>query len=305
MTSYLTSRVLQAIITIIGISIVVFALSRLSGDAAALLIPPDASERDRLALREQLGLDKPIIVQYALFLKGALSFDFGNSFRFGKPALDVYMERFPATLQLAFVASLISAGVGVLIGVYSAVKSGGLTDRAANLVALMGQAIPSFAISILMIVILAVEFRLLPTSGMGDWTSFIMPAIALSWYSLASLTRMTRSSMHDVLDTEYVRLARLKGLPERTVIWKHAFRNAMLPILTLFSLQLVFFISGSVIVESIFAWPGVGQLSIQAIQARDYPLVQAIVFLSSVLLVALNLGVDVLYGFIDPRIRLS
>jgi peptide/nickel transport system permease protein len=303
MTKYLISRFIQAVTTIVGISIVVFVLARLSGDPAALLIPPEATAADREALTQQLGLDRPLILQYWLFLKGALALDFGNSFRFGKPALDVYIERFPNTLQLGLVAAAIAACGGVIIGVYGAVKSGSLVDRGANVLALMGQAVPSFAIAIFMIAVFSVSLGWLPTSGMGDWSSFVLPSIALAWFSLASLTRMTRSSMLDVLQTEYVRLARLKGLPERTITWKHAFRNAVLPILTMFSLQLVFFVSGSVIVENIFAWPGIGQLSIQAIESRDYPLVQTIVFVSSAGIVALNLAVDVLYGLIDPRIR--
>jgi peptide/nickel transport system permease protein len=305
MARYIASRSMQALITILGISLIVFFLARLSGDATELLLPPETTEADKVALKESLGLDEPIMVQYVIFLKGAATLDFGYSYRFGEDALDVYMSRFPNTLKLAFAAAIISAVGGLLIGVVGAVKSGTMIDKAANFIALMGQAIPSFWLGIIMISVFAVQIDLFPTSGMGGPETYVMPAIALAWNSMASIVRLTRSSMLDVMDSEFVRLARLKGLPERTVIWKHAFRNAMLPILTLFSLQLVFFIGGSVIVESIFAWPGVGQLSIQAIQARDYPLVQAIVFITSVLLVLLNLGVDILYAVIDPRIRLS
>lgn len=303
MLKYLSSRLLQAFTTIIGISIIVFVLARLSGDPASLLIPPEATAADREALRQHLGLDRPMLEQYWLFIKGAFTLDFGNSFRFGKPALEVYAERFPNTLRLGLVAAAIAAVGGVVIGVYGAVRAGSFIDRTASILALIGQAAPSFAIAIFMIVMFAVTLRWLPTSGMSGWTSYIMPAIALAWFSLASLTRMTRSSMLDVMQTEYIRLARLKGLPEYVITWKHAFRNAVLPILTMFSLQFVFFVSGSVIVENIFAWPGVGQLSIQAIESRDYPLVQAIVFISSTGIVLLNLIVDILYGLIDPRIR--
>jgi peptide/nickel transport system permease protein len=303
MTRYLLSRFAQAITTIIGISIVVFVLARLSGDPASLLIPPDATPADRIALSQALGLDRPLLTQYWLFLKGALALDFGTSFRFGQPAIEVYLERLPRTAQLGFFAALLAATGGVLIGVYGAVRAGSLVDKAANVLAMIGQAAPSFAIAIFMIAIFAVNLRWLPTSGMGQWQSFIMPSIALAWFSLASLTRMTRSSMLDVFHAEYIRLARLKGLPEHVIVWKHAFRNAVLPIMTMFSLQLVFFVSGSVIVENIFAWPGIGQLSIQAIESRDYPLVQTIVFISSSGIVLLNLAVDVLYGLIDPRIR--
>jgi peptide/nickel transport system permease protein len=296
---------MQAAITILGISVVVFALARLSGDASALLVPPEATPQQQAELKDRLGLNDPIPVQYGIFLKGIVNGDFGKSFRFGEPALDVFLDRFPNTIELALAAAFIAFTGGILIGVLSAVRAGGIADRVATLIALLGQAVPSFWVAILMMMLFSVQLRWLPTSGKGDYKTFIMPAIALSWYSMAALTRMTRSSMLDVMDTDYVRLARLKGLPERTVIWKHAFRNALLPILTLFSLQLIFFVSGSVIVESIFAWPGIGQLTVQAIFSRDYPLVQTIVFVTSSALVLLNVGVDLLYAFIDPRIRLA
>ena len=305
MRAYVASRLVQAAITILGISVVVFALAHLSGDAAALLIPPEATPEQKAQLEDSLGLNDPLPVQYGIFLKGIASGDFGKSFRFGEPTLDVFLDRFPATIQLALAAALVAFSGGILIGVLSAVKAGGIADRVATFIALLGQAVPSFWIAILMIMLFSVQLRWLPTSGKGDLRTFIMPAVALAWYSMAALTRMTRSSMLDVMDTDYIRLARLKGLPERTVIWKHAFRNALLPILTLFSLQLIFFVSGSVIVESIFAWPGIGQLTVQAIFSRDYPLVQTIVFVTSSVLVLLNVAVDLLYAFIDPRIRLA
>jgi peptide/nickel transport system permease protein len=304
MKLYILSRLGQAALTIFGISVLVFALARLSGDATTLLVPPEATAEERAEIRSSLGLDKPMVVQYGLFLKGIAQGDFGNSFRFGEPALDVYLRRFPNTLQLALAAALVAAIGGIGIGVFSAINFGGIPDRIATLIALLGQAVPSFWVAILMIIFFSVNLGWLPTSGKGDLRTFIMPAIALAWGSVASLTRLTRSSMLDVLDADYIRLARLKGLPEHTIVWKHAFRNALIPILTVFSLQLVFFISGSVIIENIFAWPGIGQLAVQAISARDYPLVQTVVFLSSSLLVLINLLVDLLYVAIDPRIRL-
>lgn len=305
MAKYVASRLVQAAFTLLGISILVFLLARLGGDPTDLLVPPEATAADRELIRKEFGLDRPITVQYWIFVSGAVTGDFGNSMRFGEPAIDVFMDRFPNTLQLAGVAAVISLAGGLLIGVLGAVRFGTLPDRIATVIALLGQAVPSFWLGIMMIVVFSVELGWLPTSGKAGPETYIMPAIALAWYSMAALTRMTRSSMLDVMDTEYVRLARLKGLPERTVIWKHAFRNALIPILTLFSLQLIFFISGSVIVENIFAWPGIGQLTVQAISGRDYPVVQAVVFLSAVLLVFMNLIVDLLYAVIDPRIRLS
>jgi ABC-type dipeptide/oligopeptide/nickel transport system permease component len=305
MVRYVASRLVQAFITILGISVLVFVLARLSGDATALLVPTNATHDQYVAIRASLGLDKPVFVQYWLFLKGALSGDFGRSFRYGDPALHVFWQHFPNTVVLALVAAGMALAIGVAVGVLSSVRPNGLPDRVSTVLVLLGQAVPSFWVATLLIMVFSVKVHWLPTSGKAGWKTYLMPAFALSWYSMAALARMTRSSMIDVLETDYIRLARLKGLPEHIVIWKHAFKNAMLPILTLFSLQLIFFISGSVIVETIFAWPGIGQLTVQAIDSRDYPLVQTIVLVTSSLLVLLNLLVDILYAYIDPRIRLA
>jgi peptide/nickel transport system permease protein len=285
--------------------VLVFVLARLSGDATALLVPTNATHDQYVAIRASLGLDKPVFVQYWLFLKGALSGDFGRSFRYGDPALHVFWQHFPNTVVLALVAAGMALAIGIAVGVLSSVRPNGLPDRVSTVLVLLGQAVPSFWVATLLIMVFSVKVHWLPTSGKAGWKTYLMPAFALSWYSMAALARMTRSSMIDVLETDYIRLARLKGLPEHIVIWKHAFKNAMLPILTLFSLQLIFFISGSVIVETIFAWPGIGQLTVQAIDSRDYPLVQTIVLVTSSLLVLLNLLVDILYAYIDPRIRLA
>jgi ABC-type dipeptide/oligopeptide/nickel transport system permease component len=305
MVRYVASRLVQAFITILGISVLVFVLARLSGDATALLVPTNSTHDQYVAIRASLGLDKPVFVQYWLFLKGALSGDFGRSFRYGDPALHVFWQHFPNTVVLALVAAGMALAIGIAVGVLSSVRPNGLPDRVSTVLVLLGQAVPSFWVATLLIMVFSVKVHWLPTSGKAGWKTYLMPAFALSWYSMAALARMTRSSMIDVLETDYIRLARLKGLPEHIVIWKHAFKNAMLPILTLFSLQLIFFISGSVIVETIFAWPGIGQLTVQAIDSRDYPLVQTIVLVTSSLLVLLNLLVDILYAYIDPRIRLA
>ncbi len=305
MLAYVASRLGQAAITILGISVIVFALARLSGDAGALLVPPEATPQERQDIRDALGLDRPLPVQYGIFLKGVVTGDFGKSFRFGEPALEVFAKRFPNTLQLAAVAAVVALLGGVSVGVLGATHAGGMPDRVITIIALLGQAVPSFLIAIFLMLIFSVNLGWLPTSGKHGTLTYIMPAVSLAWYSMAALARMTRSSMLDVMETDYVRLARLKGLPESRVIWKHAFRNALIPILTLFSLQLIFFVSGSVIIENIFAWPGIGQLTVQAIFSRDYPLVQTIVLVTSSFLVLLNVGVDLLYAFIDPRIRLT
>lgn len=305
MVRYVATRLFQAVITILGISVLVFILARLSGDATTLLVPTNATHEQFVQMRAALGLNKPLPMQYWLFVKNAAVGDFGTSFRYGTPALTVFWQHFPNTVVLALVAADMALLIGICVGVLSAVRPQSVSDRVSTILVLLGQAVPSFWVAILLIMVFSVRVHWLPTSGKGSWKTYLMPGFALSWYSMAALARMTRSSMLDVLETDYIRLARLKGLPEHIVIWKHAFKNAMLPVLTLFSLQLIFFISGSVIVETIFAWPGIGQLTVQAINSRDYPLVQTIVLVTSSLLVLINLLVDVLYAYIDPRIRLA
>ncbi|MBI4641376.1 MAG: ABC transporter permease, partial [Candidatus Tectomicrobia bacterium] len=259
--------------------------------------------KDLEILRAQYGLDKSIYVQFWIFLKNALRGDFGYSYHWNEPALGLVLGRIPATLELAFASLFVTCLIALPIGILSAVKKGSLLDRIGKTVALAGQSMPTFWIGIMLILILSVKFRLLPTSGRGDLRQLFMPAFTLGWFSTAALVRLTRSAMLDVLDSEHIKMVRAKGVPERVVIFKHALKNASIPIVTLLGFHVAYLISGSVIVETIFAWPGVGRIAIQAIHGRDYPVVQAAVFLTSIWLIATNLFVDILYSFIDPRIR--
>ena len=303
MARYLGQRALHSSIALMGLIVAVFFLARLTGDPTNLYLPIDANLETRQEFAKLHGFDQPSHVQFIKFVKGIAEGDLGFSIRKQRPAFDIVLEAYPTTLKLAAVTMTLVITCAVTVGALAAYRPRGVFDRVASISSLSTASAPDFWVAITGILVFSVALRWLPTSGMGQWQSFIMPSIALAWFSLASLTRMTRSSMLDVFHAEYIRLARLKGLPEHVIVWKHAFRNAVLPIMTMFSLQLVFFVSGSVIVENIFAWPGIGQLSIQAIESRDYPLVQTIVFISSSGIVLLNLVVDILYGLIDPRIR--
>jgi peptide/nickel transport system permease protein len=302
---YIALRLGLALVTVIGISIIVFMLARLSGDVVSTLLPPEASSSPEQyeQLKDSLGLDKSYVEQYFIWVGNLLSGDFGDSIRFRQPTIDLYWDKFPNTLRLAAVAMVLAGSLGVAIGVVSALKPGSILDRIGTGFALLGQATPSFFVAILLILFLSVKLGWLPTSGMGGPKYYVMPALSLGWFSMAALARLSRSAMLEVLDRDHIKLARLNGVPEHRIIWRHALKNSAIPILTLFSLQFLFFISGSVVVETIFAWPGIGQLSIEAIRARDYPLVQTIVLVSSVLVVLTTLVVDLLYAWLDPRIR--
>jgi len=284
---------------------IVFVVVRLTpGDAARQLAGPDANEATVEDLRHQLGLDQALYRQYVEFLSGVARADFKDSLRFREPAFGLVMDRLPATIRLALVAFIISAGIGGMLGVLSAARPGSIIDRAGRLFAILGQSMPTFWIGILFIMIFAVRLGWLPTSGTGTWRHYILPAATLGWFSMAAMFRLTRSAMLDVLASDYIRLTRIKGLSERQILFKHALKNASLPVLTLASLQLIAFMSGSVVVETIFAWPGAGKLMIDSIAARDYTVVQAVTLVMSIMLVLVNLSVDLL-AVIDPRIRYS
>lgn len=303
MQRYILKRLLQAVICLVGVSIIVFMLSRLSGDPLTLMMPPEASKADWELMRRTLGLDQPLYMQYWKFISGAVFGDFGQSIRWNKPCLQVFLDYFPNTLLLGSAAMAFSLLVGIPFGILSAVKVGRAFDRFAKIFALMGQSLPVFWVGIMLILVCAVWLGLLPTSGIGSWQNLVMPAFTLGWYFTAAQTRLTRSSMLDVLDSEYIKMARVKGVPEYLVILKHALKNAFLPVMTMAALNFIVLLNGTVITESIFAWPGVGRLVVQAIFSRDYPVVQACVFIASALFIFTNLAVDIMYAYMDPRIR--
>jgi peptide/nickel transport system permease protein len=303
MKRYILRRLGQAVITIIGISIIVFLLTHLSGDPVALMAHQSATKEDLEEIRRDRGLDKPIYVQYWRYISRAVRGDFGESLRWKMPAIEMFLERFPNTIRLAVVAMAFAVLVGVPTGILSAVRVGRKFDNFGKIFALLGQALPGFWVGIMLILIFAAELKLLPTSGMDSWKCYIMPAFTLGWYTMAALTRLSRSAMLDVLDTEYIKMARIKGVSELWVILKHAFKNASATVITISALQFVVMMNGTMIIETVFTWPGLGRLIVDSIFARDYPVVQMCVLISSSLFVFANLVVDILYAYLDPRIR--
>ena len=303
MTRYIIIRVGQGIIALILSSIVVFLLLRLTGDPTMMLLPPDATLEDIEILRTSLGLDKSYLEQYFLFMVKIVQGDFGDSLIYRRPVIDLIAARFPATLILALTATAISLLIALPVGVLAAKKRGKWQDSLAKATAITGQSIPSFWLGIILIQIFSVNLGWLPSAGYGSPKNLILPAMAIGFSSVAAVLRMTRSSMLDVLSSDYVRLARIKGLPERVVIWKHALRNALIPVVTLFSLLFVRMLAGSVVVETIFSWPGVGRLAYEAVIKRDFPVEQGILLVFTALFIFVNLAIDILYCFLDPRVR--
>jgi ABC-type dipeptide/oligopeptide/nickel transport system permease component len=276
----------------------------LSGDAAAVLLPPEASAEDIRRFRETMGFNDPLWVQYWRFLTGAALGDFGRSIRHGEPAFDLVVERLPATFELAGAALLIALALAIPAGIVSAVRRNTLLDYVSTVVALLGQSMPTFWLGIMLILVFSVQFSWLPSSGRGELRHLVLPAITLGLFTTARITRLTRSGMLEVLNQDYIRTARAKGVSGPPIVWKHALKNAAIPIVTIVGIELGTLLGGSVITETIFAWPGVGRLSVQAIYNRDYPVVQAAVFLLATTFVLVNLVVDVVYTYLDPRIRL-
>jgi ABC-type dipeptide/oligopeptide/nickel transport system permease component len=304
MKVYLLRRFLQSLLVLLGVSFVVFGILFLTGDPALVLLPPDASAEDVEKFRQSMGFNDPFFVQYGRFLGGALRGDFGQSIRHGEPAFDLVMERMPATFELSGAALALALCLAIPAGIISAVRRNTVIDYFSTVVALLGQSMPTFWLGIMLILLFSVQLNLLPSSGRGGWQHMLLPAITLGLFTTARITRLTRSGMLEVLSQDYIRTARAKGVANPPVVWKHALKNAAIPIVTIVGIELGTLLGGSVITETIFAWPGVGRLSVQAIYNRDYPVVQAAVFTLSATFVLVNLIVDMLYTYLDPRIRL-
>lgn len=302
MLSYLVRRLLATLPVLLGISFVSFMLLHLSGDPTDFLLPIDVPEATRQAFRQAQGLDRPILVQFADFLQKAAVGDFGTSMRFQQSAGSLVWERVGATTELAAAAMLVALLIGIPAGTIAAYRYGGFVDRIVRTVALVGQAIPNFYLGVVCIIVFAVWFRVLPSGGRGTPEQLILPALTLGFALVALIARVTRSCMLDALRDDYIRTARAKGLGETTVVLKHALRNAFIPVLTVIGLQFGLLLNGVVVTEIVFSWPGIGRLAIQSIYARDFPVVQTIVFLSALTFVLLNLLVDMLYAVLDPRI---
>ncbi|MBA2450782.1 MAG: ABC transporter permease [Chloroflexi bacterium] len=303
MLRYTFRKLLHTAFVALGVVTLAFAALRLSGDPAATMLPGDASVDQLEALRRELGLDRPIYVQYLQFLGGALRGDFGTSFRHQQPALGLVLERLPATMELAFAALLLATVVALPLGILAAIRHGRLIDALAMGFAVVGQSTPTFWMGIMLILVVSVELGVLPTSGRGGWEYLILPAVTLGTQFAALLARLTRTSMLEVLGQDFLRTARAKGLRERTVVFGHALKNAGVPVITLAGLQFGTLLGGAVVTETVFAWPGVGRLAVQSIFVRDYPVVQAAVFVLALSFVTINLLVDLAYGQLDPRIR--
>jgi peptide/nickel transport system permease protein len=305
MRQFIIRRSLYAIITLFILSLTIFLVVRLTGDPVSLLAEPGARAEDLARVRTEWGLDRPLPVQYLSFLHNIVTGQLGKSFNYEMPVSELYFQRLPNSLELALAASLISFLIGIPAGLISAVRVNTVWDNFAKIVALLGLSVPGFWLGLVLILVFSVWLGWLPTSGQGDWRNLVMPSLALGWYFAASLLRLTRSSMLEVLRSEYIKLARLKGLPGVAVIAMHAFKNALIPVLTLAGINLVIMVNAAVIIEVIFAWPGIGRLLYEGIFQRDFPLVQGIVLLAGIMIVAINLIIDILYAYIDPRIRLT
>lgn len=285
-----------------GVSIIAFALTHLSGDPAALLLPPSATLEDIAVFRHAQGLDRPLPVQYADFLGHAVRGDFGMSIRQGQPALGLVLGRLPATLELSAAALVLALVIAIPLGIGAAVRRGSAVDQGSLLLSLLGQSFPVFWLGIILIILFAEDLQWLPASGRGDLKHLILPAVTLSLYTIAIVTRLLRSSLIDVLSADFIRTARGKGLGERAILVGHALKNAALPVVTVVGLQAGTLLGGAVITEEVFAYPGMGRLALQAIANRDFPVVQAFVVVMAVLITAINLGVDLLYARLDPRV---
>lgn len=303
MRRFVLKRLGFALVSLFLLSLTIFVFVRMTGDPAVLLVEPGASAADLAEIRTQFGLDRPLWVQYGSFVTHMLRGDFGQSFYYRTPVFELYLSRLPHSLLLAAVAMAFSLVIGIPTGVIAAVRVNRWWDSAGKVFALLGLSLPSFWVGLLLILFFSVYLGWLPSSGSGTTLHVIMPAFALGWYFAAAHMRLTRSSMLEVLGSEYVKLARLKGLPEALVIAKHALKNALIPVLTLAGINLVLMVNVAVVVETVFAWPGIGRLLYEGIAFRDFPIVQATVLLGGAMIVVVNLVVDILYAVIDPRIR--
>lgn len=305
MAKYLGKRLLQSLIAIFGITLIVFFVLNIAGDPVALMLPPTASFQEIETMREKMGYNDPVLIQYLRFLSNAVKGDFGMSYNYNEPALSVVMERVPATVTLAVTAMGIALLIGIPAGIISAVRRNSRLDTVIRSLALLGQCIPAFWLGIMMMLLFAVKLKWLPTSGFQSWSALFMPAFTLGVFTAATITRMLRSNMIEIMSKEYIDVAKAKGLRSYTVVMKHAFKNALSSVLTVLGLQIAGLLGGSVITETVFAWPGIGRLLVQSINNNDFMVVEVIVILMATAFVCINFVVDVLYCVINPRIKLQ
>lgn len=303
MGRYIVKRLLQAIPTLLGVTVITFLVLRLSGDPAYMVLGETATREAVATYRAQHGLDKPLHLQYLQFMRGALTGDFGNSLRYREPVGRLLLSRLPATVELSLAAILFSLLVGVPVGLLSAIRPASAEDFVIRALALLGQAIPGFFLGIVLIMLFSVHLHWFPTGGRGGLQHLVLPTVTLGAFMVALIARFTRSSLRDVLGQDYIRTARAKGLYRRRVVLRHAFKNALIPVVTITGLQTAAVFSGAIVTETVFSWPGLGRFMVQAVYGRDFPVVQATVILITGVVVLINLIVDLIYGLVDPRIQ--
>jgi len=303
MFRHISKKILEVAGTLLAMSVIVFLLGRLTGDPVALLLSEYATEHDRAELTRELGLDQPLPKQYWVFVSRAIQGDLGRSVTGDRqPAVQMIMERLPASLRLALVALVISLAIGIPLGVLAAMKRGTAIDSGARVLALLGQSVPVFWLGLVLMYVFSVQLGWLPTSGYGDWRHYVLPAISMALFTVAAVTRLVRVSMIDALSSEYIKLARIKGVSERSVVWKHALRNSLIPVLTYMGAFFATMITGAVVIETVFSWPGIGRLAYESILNRDFPVMQAVVLVMTGIFMLANFAVDIAYAWLDPRI---
>ena len=303
MQRYVIRRVLQGVVVLFVLALIVFALARVTGNPADLLLAEDATAEDRAHLLKALGLDRPVHEQLVVFLKGALHGDLGQSIRYRKPAVEVFFDRLPNTLTLVPLALVAAIVISIPLGLLAAVYRGTFIDRVCGTIAVLGIATPSFWLGIVLIYVFSIQLGWLPSARMGGPSHYVLPVITLAAFLVAGMMRLVRSSVLEVLESEFVKLARIKGVSQTVVLWKHCLRNALIPVVTLFGVFFALLVTGAIVTETVFAWPGVGRLTYEAVIFRDYPLLQAVILLKAIIVLGVNLVVDVLYAYLDPRVR--
>jgi len=300
---FVLARLLQSLVALAILSVVVFILARATGDPLQLILPMSATPEDYAEARQYLGLDRPYVEQYLSFVGRAITGDFGMSLRARKPVSELIRERLPNSLSLAAFAMTISMAIAFPLGVLAAVKKGTGLDGTAQVIAVLGQSLPTFWVSIVLVEFVAGRLQWLPAGGNDGFTSYILPGFTLGWFVVAGMMRLLRSAMLEVLDSEYVKLARVKGVVEHNVVWRHALKNALIPVVTFAGIYFSILVTTAIVVETVFAWPGIGRLAYEGISSRDFPVIQAVVLTTAAIVAVVNLGVDCLYAVIDPRIR--
>lgn len=303
MLRYVALRLIQGVLVLFLLSIIIFVLARVSGDPMLLLLGEYGTEEQYKQQLKHWGLNKPLYLQYGSFISNAVRGDLGKSIRFRVPVSELVAERLPNSAKLAGISLLMAVVLSIPLGVRAAVNKGRLPDTFARVIAALGQATPIFWLGLMLMLVFAVILKIVPTSGMGDWRSYILPGFCLAWFTMAGIIRLLRGSMLEVLDSEYIKMARIKGVPETVVVWKHALRNSLLPVVSFGGFYFALLITSSVVTETVFAWPGFGLLIYQGIIFRDYPIIQGTVLTAAVIVVASNLLTDILYAYLDPRIR--